>query len=138
MTMQMMTGAIEVGLRVSGLVLVGLCAANFVAAKRWDYGGSLAGTKRIVRQIFFVHGAYIVGLIAALAALCLIWPQGFREPGMGRLVSGFFGLFWGSRVLVQCFYYDPEERRRNRAWDLFFLGVFTWLSVVFILAALVK
>ena len=131
----METTVIEMGLRVAGLALCGLVAANFVAAKRWDYAGNLTGANTIVRQIFHVHCAYIVAIIAALAVLCLGWPQMLMEDGMGRALSGFFGLFWGSRVIVQLTYYDPALRRQDRAWDVFFLIVFLSLAAIFTLAA---
>ena len=43
-------------------------------------------------------------------------------------------MFWASRVVVQLFYYDPEERRSHRGWDLFFFGVFALLSIIFTFA----
>ena len=129
---------LENGLRVAGLVLLGLVVANFVAVRRWDYAGNLAGASLIVRQVFYVHCAYIVAIIAALAVLCLGWPQMLLEAGMGRVVSGFFAVFWGSRVVVQLSYYDREVRRRDRFWDVFFFGVFGFLSAVFGAAALFR
>ncbi|MGB6220849.1 hypothetical protein [Haloferula sp.] len=126
---------LELGLRVAGLVLLGLVVANFVAVRRWDYAGNLAGCSVIVRQVFYVHCAYIVAIIAALALLCLGWPHLFLQPGMGRVVSGFFAVFWASRVVVQLTYYDRETRRRDRFWDVFFFGVFGFLSAVFAAAA---
>lgn len=131
----MNTQEIEMALRAAGIVMCGLVAANFVAAKRWDYAGSLAGADTIVRQIFHVHCAYIIAVIAALAVLCLGWPGLLLEDAMGRVVSGFFGLFWGSRVVVQLTYYDPALRRRGRGWDVFFLLVFLYLAAAFTLAA---
>ncbi|MDA7518334.1 hypothetical protein N8529_01075 [bacterium] len=50
---------------------------------------------------------------------------------MARVVSGFFAFFWGSRVVVQLTYYDPEYRRRERFWDIFFLLVFITLALIF-------
>ena len=126
---------LEMGLRVAGLILLGLVLANFVAARRWRYADNLAGADLIVRQIFHVHCAYIVAIIAALAVLCLGWPQLLLDGAMGRALSGFFGLFWASRVVVQLTYYDRELRRRDRCWDVFFLGVFLVLSAVFTLTA---
>jgi hypothetical protein len=131
----MNTTGIEMGLRAAGLVLCGLVAANFVAAKRWDYAGNLAGADTIVRQVFHVHCAYIVAIITALAVLCLGWPQLLLEDGMGRALSGFFGLFWASRVVVQLTYYDRDLRRKDRGWDVFFLCVFLSLAAIFSLAA---
>ncbi len=126
---------LEIGLRGAGMILLGLVVANYFAARRWRYADNLADSEAVVRQIFYVHCGYIVAIIAALAVLCLGWPRLLLEDGMGRVICGFFGLFWGSRVVVQLTYYDREVRRRDRGWDVFFLGVFAVLSAVFTLAA---
>jgi hypothetical protein len=127
---------LEIALRIIGLMMTGLVAANFVAAKRWRYRENLAGCDVMVRQVFQVHCAYIIAIISALAVLCLGWPGLLLADGMGRVLSGFFGVFWASRVIVQLAYYDAETRRRDRGWDLFFLGVFLTMAVVFTLAAI--
>ena len=127
---------LEIALRITGLMMIGLVAANFVAAKRWRYRENLAGCDVMVRQVFHVHCAYIIAIISALAALCLGWPGFLLADGMGRVLSGFFGAFWASRVIVQLAYYDAETRRRDRGWDLFFLGVFLAMAIVFTLSAI--
>jgi hypothetical protein len=127
---------LEMGLRGTGVILLGLVLANFVAAKRLRYAENLAGSEVMVRQIFYVHCAYIMSIISGLALLCLGWPQLLLEGGMGQVLSGFFGLFWASRVVVQLTYYDKELRRRERVWDDFFLLVFVVLCVVFTLATI--
>lgn len=129
---------LESALRVSGLMMTGLVVANFVAAKRWRYRENLADCEVMVRQVFHVHCAYIIAIVGALAVLCLGWPTLLLADGMGRVISGFFGVFWASRVVVQLTYYDKETRRRDRGWDLFFLGVFAILSTVFTLAAIFR
>lgn len=126
---------LETGLRIAGLILTGLVIANFVAAKRWDYSGSLAETQLIVRQIFHVHCAYIIAIIAALALVCLGWPKLLLEGGFSKAFCTFFALFWLSRVIVQLTYYDSDLRRADRCWDIFFLGVFLALAIIFALAA---
>jgi len=126
---------LELGLRGAGIILSGLVLANLVAPKRFGYARNLAGAELMVRQIFHVHCGYIIAIIAALAVLCLGWPHLLLEDGMGQVLCGFFGLFWGSRVVVQLTYYDREIRRRDRGWDIFFLGVFGVLSAIFTLAA---
>lgn len=136
MTLPMNPQLLEIALRVAGLILIGLTLANFVAAKRFRYRENLAASEVMVRQIFYVHCAYIIAIIMALALLCLGWPGLLLDDGMGRVLSGFFGTFWVSRVLVQMTYYDKETRRLNRGWDVFFLGVFLALAAIFTLAAL--
>lgn len=127
---------LEMGLRGAGVILLGLVLANFVAAKRLRYAENLAGSEVMVRQIFYVHCAYIISIISGLALVCLGWPQLLLEGGMGQVLSGFFGLFWASRVVVQLTYYDKELRRRERGWDVFFLLVFVVLCAVFTLATI--
>ena len=56
----MSTFTLELALRAAGLILTGLVVANFVASKRWQYAENLANSSVIVRQIFYVHCAYIV------------------------------------------------------------------------------
>ncbi len=131
----MNTHSIELILRGAGLILTGLVVANFVAARRFGYARNLAGADVMVRQIFHVHCAYIVGIIAVLALLCLGWPELLLEGRMSNVVSGFFAIFWGSRVIVQLTYYDPDLRRAERGWDVFFLGVFAALTAAFAIAA---
>jgi hypothetical protein len=126
----------EIGLRIAGLILLGLVIANFVAAKRLKYAHNLMASATMVRQIFYVHCAYIIAIVAALALLCLGWPELLLKDGLGRGLSGFFGLFWMSRVVVQLTYYDREVRRQERAWDVFFLVIFLLLSTVFTVTAL--
>jgi hypothetical protein len=117
-------------------MMVGLVVANFVAAKRLRYRASLADCEVMVRQVFYVHCAYIIAIVGGLGVLCLGWPQLLLADGMGRVLSGFFGAFWASRVIVQLGYYDKETRRVNRGWDLFFLGVFAAMSAIFTLTAI--
>jgi hypothetical protein len=126
---------IETALRIAGLILSGLVVANFIAPRKFEYRKNLASSGIIVRQIFHVHCAYIIAIIAALALLCLGWPQLLMEKGMGQVLSAFFALFWFSRVVVQLTYYDKKLRARNRCWDVFFLAVFFVLGLIFTLTA---
>jgi len=132
----MNTQTLETALRIAGLMMTGIVLANFVAAKRWRYRENLANCEVMVRQVFHVHCAYIIVIVGALGVLSLGWPQLLLADGMGRVLSGFFGAFWASRVIVQLTYYDKETRRRERGWDVFFLGVFATLSAVFTLTAI--
>ena len=132
----MMETALTLGLRIAGLMMVGLIVANFVAAKRFRYAANLESSDTIVRQIFYVHCGYIILILGALALLCLAWPGMLMDEGMGRMVCGFFALFWGSRVAVQLSYYDPELRRNERFWDIYFLLVFLSLTAIFTLTAI--
>lgn len=125
---------LETALRIAGLILTGLVVANFVAPKKFNYSANLANSSVFVRQVFYVHAAYIISIIGGLAILCLGWPELLLNDRMGKILCAFFALFWFSRVIVQLTYYDPSMRRVNRFWDVFFLGVFLTLAVIFTLA----
>ena len=123
-------------LRLAGLMCLGLVVANLVLGSRLEYARNLEKAETIVRQIFYVHCGYIVFLIMVLAVLCLGWPGLLLEKGMGQVVSGFFAVFWASRVVVQLTYYDAKLRRKERFWDVFFLLVFIGLALIFTSALL--
>src|SRR5688500_16350091 len=102
----MSTTTLVIALRIAGLMMTGIVLASVVAEKRWRYRENLANCDVMVRQVFHVHCAYIIAIVGSLAVLCLGWPQLLLADGMGRVLSGFFGVFWASRVMVQLTYYD--------------------------------
>lgn len=114
-----------------GLQLV-VVAANFVIPGRLEFAGNLSKTSPIIRQIFRVHHVYIVGILAFFAALCFVFPEELAGgSAMGRFTTGFIALFWGLRLPVQLFYYDPEVRRANRVEDVLFGTLLAALAAVF-------
>jgi len=55
---------------------------------------------------------------------------------LGRYLSAVIAVFWLLRVPIQIFLYDPELRKQNRVGDVIFLLAFSYLGVVFGVAAL--
>jgi hypothetical protein len=122
---------------VAGVLHLLIASANVFAFAKFRYLEHLRNLPCIMRQIFLVQNAYIMLVQVCFALLCFFFA--------GELTSGrplamalvvFFAVFWGTRVLLQLFYYDPELRRRNRIWDLLFLVGDGYLALVFTLAAL--
>jgi len=54
----------------------------------------------------------------------------------GQALASFLAVFWGSRVLLQLFYYDRELRRAYRLFDVLFLAADGFLAAVFALVLL--
>lgn len=123
-------------IRLAGLAQLALIPVNFIAPYKLRYAASLAGATPVVRNIFYVHAGYIVFVLAGLGSLCLGGAE-FLGSGVpvARWACGYLAVFWAIRVGVQLFYYDREERRRNRAFDVAFLGLFAFLAAVFAAAA---
>ena len=105
-------------------------------ASRLQYRKNLAGASEIVRQVFYVHAAYIVLVVLGFAALSLLFPDELVSGRpLGRFLSTFLAVFWLLRVPIQLFYYPAEIRRQNRLADVIFTVAFAFLALVFGLAA---
>ena len=123
-------------IQIAGAVQLAIGLANLPLASRLQYRKNLAGASEIVRQVFYVHAAYIVLVVLGFAALSLLFPAELAggQP-LGRFLSAFLAIFWLLRVPIQLFYYPVEIRRQNRLADVIFTVAFAFLAVVFGLAA---
>ena len=123
-------------IQIAGAVQLAIGLANLPLASRLQYRKNLAGASEIVRQIFYVHAAYIVLVVLGFAALSLLFPEELVSGRpLGRFLSTFLAIFWLLRVPIQLFYYPVEIRRQNRLADVIFTVAFAFLAIVFGLAA---
>ncbi len=124
-------------IQIAGAVQLAIGLANLPLASRLQYRKNLAGASEMVRQIFYVHAAYIVLVVLGFAALSLLFPTELVSGRpLGRFLSTFLAIFWLLRVPIQLFYYPVEIRRQNRLADVIFIVAFAFLAVIFGLAAL--
>ena len=127
---------LSVWIQIAGAVQLAIGLANLPLASRLQYRKNLAGASEIVRQVFYVHAAYIVLVVLGFAALSLLFPDELVSGRpLGRFLSTFLAVFWLLRVPIQLFYYPVEIRRQNRLADVIFIVAFAFLAVVFGLAA---
>ncbi len=123
---------------LAGAGLLAIAAANFVAPRMLRYDDNLALVSPIVRQIFFVHCAYIVAVLSGQAALCFAFPEELAGRSvLGRSLSAFLALFWLTRFLVQGWYYDRAAKREHPRFNLLFLAAFLFLGCTFAVLAIV-
>ena len=121
---------------LAGLVQLAIVAANFFLPKKLGYRESLSHAAPIIRQIFMVHSAYIVGIVLFFAVLTLAFaPDLAGGHGLGRFLAGALALFWLCRVPLQLFYYDAALRRANRAGDIAMTTALVFLGVTYAAAA---
>jgi len=124
-------------IQVSGAVQLAIGLANLPLASRLQYRKNLAGASAIVREVFYVHAAYIVLVVLGFAALSLLFPAELASGRpLGRFLSAFLAIFWLLRVPIQLFYYPAEIRRQNRLADGIFTVAFAFLAIIFGLAAI--
>src|SRR5579863_4028277 len=122
---------------VGGALQLVILAANFVLPGKLNCRENLARVSPMIREVFIVHWAYIV-LILGVFACMSFWfaPELAGASGLGRFLAAVIAVFWLLRVPIQLFFYDPELRRQNRFGDVIFLLAFSYLGVVFGVAAL--
>ena len=123
-------------IQVAGAVQLAVGLANLPLAWRLQYHKNLVGASAMVRQVFYVHAAYIVLVVLGFSALSFLFP-GELVSGrpLGRFLSAFLAIFWLLRVPIQLFYYPQDIRRQNRLADVVFTMAFAFLAIVFGLAA---
>ena len=121
-------------LRLAGVVHLILLAANAALPDILDFKGELRKVSPIVRQIFQVHHAYIMLVLALFAALCLGFPRELAgATPLGTFLCGFMAFFWIMRLPIQFFFYDAELKRRHRLGHWAFS--FAVASIAAVLAA---
>ncbi len=116
----------------AGVLQAVVAAANLPAKRILSFESDLAKLSPIVRQIYRVQHAFIVGLLLFFAGISPL--LGAATP-LAVALSGMLSLFWGARLAVQRLYYDPVVRRRHRAADVFFTLCFAALAAIFAAAA---
>lgn len=117
---------------LAGLVQVAIAFANFLLSAKLKYRENLSRVSPIIRQIFVVHSAYIVGVVLLFAALTFGFAAELASGhGLGRFLAGSIALFWFLRAPVQLLYYDPTLRRENRWGDLAFTSAALFLAATY-------
>ena len=130
---------LETCIALAALPQLLIATANCFAPRLFAYRDNLARVTPIVRQIFVVHGVYIVLIVLGAAALCLAFPHELAgASALGRSLSAFLALFWGLRVAIHLGYYDRVLRRAHGIADRLFLAAFSYLTAVFTVAALLS
>ncbi len=81
-----------------------------------DWRGELAKLPQLLRQLFWVYGAFIVLTIVAFGVLSLVYSRELASGApLSRGLCGFVAVFWGARLAVQFFVFDATPYLKN-AW----------------------
>ena len=122
---------------VAGALHLLVASANLFAFGKFRYLEYLRNVPLVMRQVFLVQNAYIMLVQVGFGLLCFFFACELTSGRpLGLALAGFLAVFWGSRVVLQLFYYDRELRGVNRLFDLLFLLGDGYLAAVFALAAL--
>ena len=92
----------ETHVRIMGLLMLALAAANAWLPARLRWGEELRRLSALNRQVFVVHAGFVVLITALLGFLSLAYARELLErTALARAVVIGLGVFWGARFLVQ-------------------------------------
>jgi hypothetical protein len=124
-------------LLAAGCIQVAIALANFYLPGKLRYRENMARVTPIVRQVFFTHAVYIVGIVLLFAAVTFGFARELASGhGLGRFLAAAMCVFWLFRVPLQIFYYDGSLRRANRLGDAAMLVALAFLAATYGVAAL--
>ena len=124
---------------IAGFVQVAIAAANFILPRKLKYRENLSRVSPIIRQIFVVHSAYVVGVVLLFAALTFGFTGELASGrGLGRFLAAAIALFWFLRAPVQLLYYDATLRRENRWGDVALTTAALFLAATYGAASLAQ
>ena len=87
-----------------------------------------------MRQLIWVHGAFIVLVIVGFGVLSLIFSAELATGSpLARGVCAFIALFWATRLAVQLLYFDAKAHLTSPLLKIGYRG----LTVVFVYHAVV-
>jgi hypothetical protein len=131
---------VELLVRLGGVIQLAILSASALVPGVLDWKAELRRLPTLLRQLIWVHGAFIVLVIAGfgIVSVCLA-PELIAGTPLARSVCGLVAIFWLARLGIQFFVFDAKPYLGSR---LLVLGyhlltvAFVYLAVVFSVAAL--
>lgn len=125
---------------IAGLLHFGILIASALVPQVLDWRRSLAKLDPLLRQLIWVHGAFIVLVIIAFGVLSLTDATALASgTPLARSVSAFIAIFWSARLAVQFLVFDAKPYLRSVWLKVGYHGltlVFAYIAAVFAAAAM--
>src|SRR5262245_22546596 len=96
-----MNAYLPLAIRIAGVLQLGVLVASALVPIRLDWRAALAPLPRLLRQLVWVYGGYIVLAIVGLGTLCLVnGPELASGSWLARSVAAYLACFWGIRLVL--------------------------------------
>ena len=114
-------------LTFAGIAHFGVLVASATVPKALNWRENLSLLPKLLRQMFWVYGAFIVLMIVSFGVITLMHTETLARGSnpLARSVCGMIALFWSVRLLVQFFVFDAkysnsqiQARMPKRFWML--------------------
>ena len=120
---------LEMALYAGGAMHFGILIASALTPFALDWKGLLAPLPKLLRQMFWVYGWFIVLVIISFGTLTLKHaPAMAAGDEIGRSLCAVIAVFWGVRLAVQFFVFDAKPFLTRWIWKV----GYHLLTVVFI------
>ncbi|CAN5161102.1 hypothetical protein BH23VER1_BH23VER1_03480 [soil metagenome] len=138
-SMNLMAGreALELALYVGGALHFCILIASALTPFALDWKKLLEPLPNLLRQMFWVYGAFIVLTITSFGALTMLHAQAMAYgDAIGRSLCGVIAIFWAARLAVQLFLFDAKPFLTRWFWKagyhaltvcfIAMVAIFTW------------
>ncbi|MDC0723461.1 hypothetical protein [Nannocystis bainbridge] len=100
---------------LAGVGQIALALASLAIPRQLGWRLKLAGMSPLLRQMFWVYAAYILGTNLAFGLVSALAPASLLDGSpLAAAVCTFIAIYWLSRVVVQWTYFDLTELPRSR------------------------
>jgi len=125
---------------IGGVLHFGILLASASVPRVLDWRKELAKLDPLLRQLVWVHGAFIVLVIIGFGAISVALPTELASgTPLARGVCLFLDLFWAAQLGVPLFVFDAKPNLGNAFFRVGYHGltvVFLYHAVVYSVAAL--
>jgi hypothetical protein len=129
--------ALELALYAGGAMHFGILIASALTPFALDWKTLLSPLPKLLRQMFWVYGWFIVLVIVSFGTLTLMHaPAMAAGDAIGRSLCGVIAIFWGVRLAVQFFVFDARPFLTRWIWKIGYhlltvvfiamVAIFTW------------
>jgi hypothetical protein len=124
---------------IGGVLHFATLLASALVPRVLDWKIDLGKLAPLSRQLVWVHGAFIVLVIAGFGALAVGAPRELASGSvLARGMCFFIAFFWLARLAVQFFVFDAQPYLKSTVLRLGYHGltaVFLYQAIVFGIAA---
>lgn len=126
-------------LRAAGILQFGILIGSAMVPGVLEWRTALRPLDRLLRQVIWVHGAFVVLTIVGFGIISLIQAENLAAGSpLARSMCTLMGVFWLARLALQFFFFDAREHLSHWALRLGYHSLtvaFAYLSVVYLWAA---
>ncbi len=121
---------------IGGLLQWSVLIASALVPLKLDWRSAFAPMPRLLRQMFWTYGAYVVMAIVFNGVVCVFASSELATTRLGRIVCAYILVFWAARLALQAVF-DSKPYYTHwfwRAGDWALTLLFAVLTVIFTIA----